>query len=209
MVEAMPHCRLYLTLPARPSAALESSLAQALAEADVACVLLCNDMAPIDNSWAFRLRELTLAREIAFLIENDAPRAETIGADGIHITADVALYRSARDKLGQLAIIGVGCIESRHDAMTMAELGADYVAFGHAEANETACELRVELIAWWSEIFVAPCVAWDVETAEEAERLAGLGADFIALSTAIWQAEDVAQRIATIGAALRRARTAA
>ena len=209
MVEAMPHCRLYLTLPARPSAALESSLAQALAEADVACVLLCNDMAPIDNSWAFRLRELTLAREIAFLIENDAPRAETIGADGIHITADVALYRSARDKLGQLAIIGVGCIESRHDAMTMAELGADYVAFGPAEANEAACELRAELIAWWSEIFVAPCVAWDVETAEEAERLAGLGADFIALSTAIWQAEDVAQRIATIGAALRRARTAA
>jgi len=85
MVEAVPHCRLYLTLPARPSAALESSLAQTLAEADVACVLLRDDMGPIDTSWDFRLRELTLAHEVAFLIENDAERAESIGADGIHI----------------------------------------------------------------------------------------------------------------------------
>jgi thiamine-phosphate pyrophosphorylase len=208
MVEAVPHCRLYLTLPARPSAALENSLAQALADADVACVLLCNDMAPIDTSWDIRLREITLAREVAFLIENDAERAGSIGADGIHITADVALYRSARSKLGERAIIGVGCIENRHDAMIMAELGADYVAFGPAE-DEPARERRAELIAWWSEIFVAPCVAWDVETAEEAERLAGLGADFIALATAIWQVEGAAHRIAAIGAALRRARTAA
>jgi thiamine-phosphate pyrophosphorylase len=93
--------------------------------------------------------------------------------------------------------------------MIMAELGVDYVAFGPAKANEAARDRRAELIAWWTEIFEVPCVAWDVETAEEAERLAGLGADFIALSTAIWQAEGAAQRIATIDAALRRVRTAA
>jgi len=208
MVEAVPHCRLYLTLPARPSAVLESSLAQTLAEADVACVLLRDDMGPIDTSWDFRLRELTLAHEVAFLIENDAERAESIGADGIHIPAGVALYRSARGKLGQRAIIGAGCIENRHDAMIMAELGADYVAFGPAE-DESTRERRAELIAWWAEIFVVPCVAWDVETAEEAERLASFGADFIALSTAVWQAEGAGHRIATIGAVLREARTAA
>jgi thiamine-phosphate pyrophosphorylase len=208
MVEALPHCRLYLTLPARPSAALESSLAQTLAEADVACVLLCNDMSPVDTSWDIRLRELTRAHEVAFLIENDAERAESIGADGIHIPADVALHRGARSKLGQRAIIGVGCIESRHDAMTMAELGAEYVAFGPA-GDEPARERRAELIAWWAEIFVTPCVAWDIEAAEEAERLASLGADFIALSTAIWRADDAAKRIATIGAGLRKARTPA
>lgn len=208
MVEAVPHCRLYLTLPARPSAALESSLAQTLAEADVACVLLRNDSSPVDPSWDIRLRELTLAHEVPLLIENDAERAESIGADGIHIPADVALYRSARSKMGERAIIGVGCIESRHDAMTMAELGADYVAFGPA-LEEPTRQLRAELIAWWAEIFVTPCVAWDVETVEEAELLAGLGADFIALSTSLWQADEAVKRITTIGAALRNARTAA
>ncbi|MGC2410176.1 MAG: thiamine phosphate synthase [Methyloceanibacter sp.] len=203
----MAPCRLYLTLPA--AARLESSLAQALDQADVACVLLCGDGAPSDTPWDLQLRELTREREVAFLIENDAGRAERLGADGIHIAADVAFYRQAHDHLGQRSIIGAGCIASRHDAMIMAELGVDYVAFGPAKANEAARDRRAELIAWWTEIFEVPCVAWDVETAEEAERLAGLGADFIALSTAIWQAEGAAQRIATIDAALRRGRTAA
>jgi len=54
-----------------------------------------------------------------------------------------------------------------------------------------------------------PCVAWNVETPEEAANLARLGADFVALSPSIWQAEDVAARIAKIGASLREARSAA
>jgi len=40
---------------------------------------------------------------------------------------------------------------------------------------------RDELIAWWAEIFEAPCVAFDVETPEEAEALSRAGADFIAI----------------------------
>lgn len=211
MTVAVPHCRLYLKLPASPSAALENSLAEAMTEADVACVLLCDDAGRVNTpSWEVRLRELTFEREVAFLIENDAARAESIGADGIHIAADVAMYRRARDQLGPGAIIGAGSLESRHEAMAMAELGADYVAFGPtSEADELGENRRAELIAWWSEIFTVPCVAWDVETAEEAERLAGLGADFIALSAAIWQTEDAAKRIAKIGVALRQVRTAA
>ena len=93
MVAAMATCRLYLKLPAGPSAALETSVAKAMDEADVACILLCSDGAPIDSAWDTRLREITLEREVAFLIENDAERAERIGADGIHVPADVSLYR--------------------------------------------------------------------------------------------------------------------
>ena len=93
--------------------------------------------------------------------------------------------------------------------MTMAELGADYVAFGPA-GDEPARQWRAELIAWWVEIFVTPCVAWDVEAAEEAERLVSLGVDFIALSTAIWRVGRCKRRASpTIGACLRKARTAA
>jgi thiamine-phosphate pyrophosphorylase len=70
-------------------------------------------------------------------------------------------------------------------------------------------EERAGLIAWWSEIFVVPCVAWNVDSQEEAARLAGLGADFVALSPDIWLAEDASKRIAGTVAVLRKARSAA
>jgi thiamine-phosphate pyrophosphorylase len=209
MAETTPRCRLYLMLPASPSAAIERSLAEALEATDVACVLLSTG-ATADPALDARLRELTASRDVAFLIENDAARAERIGADGVHIPADAALYGQAREHLGQRAIVGVGCNESRHDAMLLAELGADYVAFGSTPAlSEGEREERAGLIAWWSEIFVVPCVVWNVETQEEAAGLAGLGADFVALSPGIWLAEDAPSRIAGIGAALREARSAA
>jgi thiamine-phosphate pyrophosphorylase len=92
--------------------------------------------------------------------------------------------------------------------MVMAELGADYIAFGPMQGDGEP-DRRAEFIGWWAEIFVVPSVVWDVETAEEAETLASLGADFVALSTAIWQAKDAVKRIAGIGATLRQVRTAA
>jgi thiamine-phosphate pyrophosphorylase len=209
MAETTARCRLYLVLPASPPAAIERFLAEALNATDVACVMLSAGT-EADPALDARLRELTAAREVAFLIENDAARAERIGADGVNIPADATLYGQAREHLGQRAIIGVGCNESRHDAMLLAELGADYVAFGPtAAASDFGLEERAGLIAWWSEIFVVPCVAWNVETPEEAANLARLGADFVALSPSIWQAEDVAARIAKIGASLREARSAA
>ncbi len=128
MVEAARHCRLYLTVPARPSAALERVLSQAFAEADIACVLLTCPAATAVPGWDAKLRELTLKRDIALLVESDIERARSLDADGLHISPDAALYRKARDEMGERAIIGVGCFDSRHDAMSMAELGADYVA---------------------------------------------------------------------------------
>ena len=129
---------------------------------------------------------------MAFLIENDAWRAERLGADGVHIAGEEALYRRTREHLGQRAIIGVGCNESRHEAMVLAELGADYVAFGPTPVlGEREREERAGLIAWWAEIFVVPCVAWNVETLEEAANLAALGVDFVALSSTIWETEGL------------------
>ena len=210
MAEAAPPCRLYLALPATPSPMVERSLAEVIEAADVACVLLCQDAAEADPALDLRLRELTLARDVALLVENDAARAKRIGADGVHLPADAALYGQAREHLGQRAIIGVGCNKSRHGAMLLAELGADYVAFGPtAASSDREIEERAGLIAWWSEIFVVPCVAWNVETPEEAVELARLRADFVAPAPSIWQAEDAAARIAKIGVGLREARSAA
>jgi thiamine-phosphate pyrophosphorylase len=94
--------------------------------------------------------------------------------------------------------------------MLLAELGADYVAFGSMPAlSGRDREESAGLIAWWSEIFVVPSVAWNVKTREEAAHLARLGADFVALSPDIWLADDAPSRIAGIGSALREATSAA
>lgn len=200
MVEAPRGCRLYLVLPERLPVVVERALAQALGEADIACVLLTGQAESALPGLDARLREITFERDIALLVENDIDRAKRIDADGVHISPDAVLYAKARAELGERAIVGIGCLDNRHDAMTMAELGADYVAFRTADTDT---------IAWWSEIFVVPCLAWGVETADEAERSADAGADFVALAPSLLEAEGAASRIASIDAALRRARSAA
>ena len=210
MAEVKPRCRLYLRLPAQPSAKLEAQLAQALPSADAACVLLCRDDAPTDESHAGHLLDLIQGRGVACLIEADARLAERLGADGLHIEADDEAYRKARDLLGESASIGAGCGQSRHDAMRLAGLGADYVAFGPtAESGIDEIDQYAELIAWWSEIFVVPCVAWNVDSPEDAAKLAALGADFVAPSTSLWRDDSVVSLIAAIDSAIRHVRRAA
>ena len=210
MAEVKHRCRLYFQFPAQPSAKLEAQLAQAIATTDAACVLLCGDGTAVNEDHAGRLIDLVQASGLACLIEHDAGLAERLGADGLHIDAESEAYIAARKLLGESANIGALCGLGRHDAMQLAELGADYVAFGpKAESVIDAIDQYADLIAWWSEIFVVPCVAWNVETREEAAQLARLGADFVALSPDIWLADDATGRVAGIGFALREARSAA
>jgi len=210
MAELKHRCRLYFQFPAQPSATLEAQLAQALATTDAACVLLCGDGAPIDEDHAGRLIDLVQASGLACLVENDAALAERLGADGLHLDANAETYTAARKLLGESANLGVLCGLERHDAMQMAELGADYVAFGPKSENIIdAIDQYADLIAWWAEIFVVPCVAWNVETAEQAAKFAALGADFVALSARIWHGDDALRRITEIDNAVRHVRRAA
>jgi thiamine-phosphate pyrophosphorylase len=210
MAELKHRCRLYFQFPAQPSATLEAQLAQALATTDAACVLLCGDGAPIDEDHAGRLIDLVQASGLACLVENDAALAERLGADGLHLDANAETYTAARKLLGESANLGVLCGLERHDAMQMAELGADYVAFGpKAESIIDAIDQYADLIAWWAEIFVVPCVAWNVETAEQAAKFAALGADFVAPSARIWHGDDALRLITEINNAVRHVRRAA
>ena len=210
MAEVKHRCRLYFQFPAQPSAKLEAQLAQAIATTDAACVLLCGDGTAVDEDHAGRLIDLVQASGLACLIEHDAGLAERLGADGLHIDAESEAYIAARKLLGESANIGALCGLGRHDAMQLAELGADYVAFGpKSESIINAIDQYADLIAWWSEIFVVPCVAWNVETAEQAAKFAALGADFVAPSARIWRDDDALQRVAEIDYAVRHVRRAA
>jgi thiamine-phosphate pyrophosphorylase len=166
-------------------------LAAALSAAEIISLLIAPPAGgTLDAAVAGKLVQAAQRQGVAALIADDARLARTLRADGVHLGATrdpVGAYAEARSILGQASIVGVDAGISRHDAMTVAEEGADYVAFGapaHLKDRDKARGRRDELIAWWAEIFQAPCVAFDVETAEEAHALAGAGADFVSIKLA-------------------------
>lgn len=138
-------------------------------------------------SAAHPLVELAQRKDIAALIEGDAQLARTLRADGVHLPWGkdiVERYGEAREVLGARYIVGADVGRTRHEAMTIAEAGADYIGFGipsHVEDRASAAERRLELVAWWGEIFEVPCVAFDVETVADATALIAAGADFVAM----------------------------
>jgi thiamine-phosphate pyrophosphorylase len=179
------HARLYVVATAGADA---RQLGELLDAAGAATLLIAPGAdGSLTAAVARPLVELAQRRDVAALIEGDAQLARTLRADGVHLPWSkdiVARYIEAREILGNRYIVGVDVGRSRHDAMTLAEDGADYIAFGipgHVEDRLAAAARRLELVAWWGEIFEVPCVAFDVENAPDATALAAAGADFIAM----------------------------
>ena len=78
---------------------------------------------------------------------------------------------------------------------------------GSPESSIDAVNQIADLTAWWAEIFVVPCVAWNIDRVDDAERLAKLGADFVAPSARLWQEAGVAglAEMASVIGQVRRA----
>jgi thiamine-phosphate pyrophosphorylase len=205
--DVKPSCRLYLQLPAQFSAAIEAEIGKA-APADIGCILLRNELQPGEESGTRDLVASIQKLGIACLVEEDATLAARLGADGVHMLADTEAYARARALLGKDASIGLGCGANRHEAMRLAELGADYVAFGSGPGSSIPFQQCLELVSWWSEIFVVPCVAWNIDRPEDAAKLAAAGADFVALSAQAWQ-DKGPTAAAEFQTAIRQARRAA
>lgn len=129
------------------------------------------------------------ARDVSFILNDRADLAARAGADGVHLGQGDGPVAEARALLGRDAEIGVTCHASRHLAMEAGEAGANYVAFGSFFASPTKpSEHRPEpeILTWWSSIFVLPCVAIGGITPANARPLIEAGADFLAVSSAVW-----------------------
>ena len=175
---------LYLVVEAGASA--RERLAAVLAAAAADCVLIePSGGSPLTAADALALVEAAQGLQIAVVVGGDARLARTLKADGVHLPWSKHLaedYEAAREVVGGRAIVGVHAGKSRHEAMSLAEAGADYIGFGlpaEVKDRDAGRARRLELVAWWAEIFTVPCVAFDVDRPEDAAELAAAGADFV------------------------------
>ncbi|MGL4312802.1 MAG: thiamine phosphate synthase [Sphingomonas sp.] len=192
-----PPCQLYLISPLEVGGAFPDRLARALEAGPVAAFQF--RVKDIDQHSAARLAEplqrICADHDVAFIVNDSIALAKRLGADGVHLGQDDGDVREARAALGPTAQIGVTCHNSRHLAMEAGEAGADYVAFGAFYPTETkTVEHHAEpvLLSWWSSLFELPCVAIGGITPANAAPLVAAGADFLAVSGAVWGGDEAA-----------------
>ena len=120
-------------------------------------------------------------------------------------------FTAALEQLKPERIAGAGGLATRHDAMTAAEAGADYVMFGEPDAagERPSFAAIEERIAWWAEVFEAPCVGYAASD-DEVAPLVKAGADFVALGDWLWRdPQAIAETIVRAAAQLRLPESAA
>lgn len=190
-------CQLYLISPLDVGGAFPDRLARALDAGTVAAFQF--RVKGLDEHAAARLAEplqrRCADRDVAFIVNDSISLAERLGADGVHLGREDGEIADARQALGREAQIGVTCHDSRHFAMEAGEAGADYVAFGAFFPTTTkAVKHRAEpdILTWWQSIFELPCVAIGGITPENCGPLVEAGADFLAVSGAVWNADEAA-----------------
>jgi thiamine-phosphate pyrophosphorylase len=185
-------CRLYLVTPAKlEPKAFADTLKRALSGGDVGSVQL--RLKDVSDDEILRagdiLMKVTQRADAAFIINDRPDLAVRLGTDGVHVGQEDAAYSDARAAVGPDRIVGVTCHNSRHLAVEAAEAGADYVAFGAffpSATKEQKTRAEPELIQWWSQTMLVPCVAIGGITVANARPLIEVGADFLAVSSGVW-----------------------
>ncbi len=184
-------CRLYLITPQQlDPLAFRDHLAAALDGGDVACLQLrLKDATEDEIARATEiLMPVAAARDVAFLLNDNAALALRLGCDGAHLGQGDGDHAEGR-RLLEGKILGITCHASRHLAMEAGEIGADYVAFGAffpTDSKQTIHRAEPDLLEWWHEIAEIPSVAIGGITAANCGPLVRAGADFLAVIGAVW-----------------------
>jgi thiamine-phosphate pyrophosphorylase len=190
-----PRCQLYLISPLQVDGDFPERLARALDAGPVGAFQF--RIKGVDEHEAARLAEPLLAicreRDVAFIVNDSVSLAKRLGADGVHLGQHDGDVREARERLGREAQIGVTCHASRHLALDAGEAGADYVAFGAffpTATKHTEHRAELELLEWWQQYIELPCIAIGGITPENCAPLIEAGADFLAVSGAVWNGDE-------------------
>ncbi|MDB2369137.1 thiamine phosphate synthase [Octadecabacter sp.] len=207
MTDAPDHPQIYLITPSEfELSSFPDTLARCLDDTEVACVRLSLATKDEDRiaKAADALRMVTHERDVALVMDTHMLMVERLGLDGVHLTDSARSVKKVRKDLGDDAIIGAFCQNSRHDGMTAGELGADYVSFGPAGATPLGDGRRaeLELFQWWSMMIEVPVVA-EGALDDALIRTLAPHSDFFGLGDEIWATDDPSASLAAYAAAMR------
>lgn len=183
-------CRLVLVLPEGGDERVKA-LADAMQGGDVASVIIPQyglDDASFQKFVA-EVVPLVQAAGAAALVCGDSRVAGREKADGIHIIGNAAALGEAVEQFAPKLIVGGGNATERHAALEMGDANPDYLFFGKlaGDIKPEPHPKNLALAEWWAEMVEIPCIVMGGTDPDSVLAIAETGAEFAALSRAVFE----------------------
>ena len=137
---------------------------------------------------AKKIKKITKKYKVKFIINDDSELAKKVKADGCHIGQFDTTLRAARKDIKK-KIIGVTCHNSKNLALRASKDKADYLAFGSffkSRLKPNAKKADLKILFWAKKNIKKPIVVIGGITDKNYKKLIKAGANYIAISTFIW-----------------------
>ena len=137
---------------------------------------------------ARKIKKITKKHKVKLIINDSSKLARKIGADGCHIGQLDSTVSSARKDVKK-KIIGVTCHNSKKLALKAFRDKADYIAFGSffkSRLKPNAKKADLKILFWAKKNIKKPIVVIGGITDKNYKKLIKAGANYIAISTFIW-----------------------
>ena len=137
---------------------------------------------------AKKIQKITKKNKVKFIINDDSKLAKIVNADGCHIGQLDNTVSSARKDIKEKTI-GVTCHNSKRLALKAFKDDADYLAFGSffkSRLKPKAKKADLKILFWAKKNIKKPIVVIGGITDKNYKKLIKAGANYIAISTFIW-----------------------
>jgi thiamine-phosphate pyrophosphorylase len=137
---------------------------------------------------AKKIKKITKRYKVKLIINDNSELVKKIGADGCHIGQLDNTMTSARKDIKK-KIIGVTCHNSKKLALKAFKDKADYIAFGsffNSKLKPNAKKADLKILNWAKKNIKKPIVVIGGINDKNYKKLINEGANYIAISTFIW-----------------------
>ena len=153
-----------------------------------------------------KIRQMTTAAGVTFIVNDDVDLAMMTGADGIHVGQDDLPVPEIRRVVGEKMIIGLST-HSPEQAREAERIGVDYIGVGpifRTTTKKDVCDpVGFQYLEYVVENIKIPFVAIGGIKESNVREISGRGAKCFAMVTEIVGAENIKQKIADIRSRIR------
>ncbi len=146
-------------------------------------------------SKSIELRKICNKYNVPFIVDDNVEVALASGADGVHVGQKDIVNKDVRSMIGDDMILGISA-NSVELAIAAEKAGADYIGVGSIQLSPTKGESKVLSLKYVQEICSSvsiPVVAIGGINEENIPKLKGIGVAGVAVISAIFGKEDVAE----------------